>query len=88
MFNGATYDVMIRDSFDGFDATPMNDSYNLLWLGGLTMTEEARQDEIRYTGFFAFQGGDIHRTKLKKERVEERLVGIVDWAAIRTKYFS
>ena len=87
-FNGATYDVMIRDSFEGFETSPMNDSYNLLWLGGLTMTEEARPDEIRYTGFFAYQGEDIHRTKLKKEQVEARLVGNVDWAAIRTKYFS
>ena len=87
-FDGATYDVMIRDSFEGFETTPMNDSYNLLWLGGLTFTEEARQDEIRLSGFFAFQGGDIHKTKLKKDRVEERLVGLVDWAAIRTKYFS
>lgn len=87
-FDGTTYDVMIRDSFEGFETTPMNDAYNLLWLGGLTLTEEARQDEIRYTGFYAYQGGDIHRTKLKKETVEERLVGFVDWAALRTKYFS
>lgn len=87
-FNGATYDVMIRDSFEGFVTSAMNDSYNLLWLGGLAFTEEARQDEIRLSGFFAYQGGDIHKTKLKKDQVEERLVGSVDWAAIRTKYFA
>ena len=87
-FSGTTYDVMIRDSFEGFEATPLNDAYNLLWLGGLNLTEEARKDEIRLTGFFAYQGGEIHHTKLKKETVEENLSGSIDWAALRTKYFS
>ena len=89
-FRGDTYDVTIRDGFEGFEATPMNDAYRLMWLGGLEFTEaeEGRNEEMRYSGFYAYQGGDIHKTKLKKEEVEGQLFGYVDWAALRTKYFT
>ena len=87
-FSGDTYDVKITDGFEGFDASPMNDSYRLMWIGGLEFTEEIRKDDMQYSGFFAFQGGGIQKTKLKKDSVEDQLFGYVDWAALRTKYFA
>lgn len=89
-FSGNSFDVYIQDGFEGFQTTPMNDAYRLMWIGGLRFTEENRVDEIRYTGFQASQGGRVESlTRLKrKEAVEEKLFGFVDWAALRTKYFA
>lgn len=87
-FSGARYDVLIKDTFWGFEASPMNDAYRLMWLGGLAFTEEKRQEDLQYSGFYGYQGEDIDKQKLKKDAVDKQLFGYVDWVAIRTKYFA
>ncbi len=90
-FRGDGYDVNIRDGFQGFTTTPVNDAYRLYWIGGLSFTEpgdRGRREDVTYSGFYGYQGGDIQKTRLKREHAEEQLFGAVDWVAIRTKYFT
>lgn len=102
-FNGDTYDFNITDSFYGFETSPLNDGYRLLWMGGLALTElgglalteadRKRRDrqlreELLYSGYYAYQGGDIQKTKLKKDSVSAQAFGTVDWVALRVKYFT
>lgn len=102
-FNGDTYDFNITDSFYGFETSPLNDVYRLLWMGGLALTElgglalteadrkrRGRQlrEEQTYSGYYAYQGGDIQKTKLKKDSVSAQAFGTVDWVALRVKYFT
>ena len=87
-FNGDTYDFNITDAFYGFETSPLNDGYRLLWLGGLSFTEMKRQEEILYSGYYAYQGGDVQKTKLKKDPVSAQAFGTVDWVALRVKYFT
>ncbi len=102
-FNGDTYDFNITDSFYGFDTSPLNDGYRLLWMGGLALTElggpalteadrkrRVRQlrEELTYSGYYAYQGGDVQKTKLKKDSVSAQAFGTVDWVALRVKYFT
>jgi len=93
-FAGDHYSVDILDGFSGFETTPMNNAYRLYWVGGLAFTEEntdprrGRREDLQYSGFFGSQGGDVQKTRLKQEHVEEQLFGTVDWVALRTKYFT
>jgi YidC/Oxa1 family membrane protein insertase len=87
-FSADTFDVRIVDRLTGFEVTALNDAYRLWWLGGLNFTEPNRREELQYTSFTAMQGGDTHRTKLKRDRVESQLSGNIEWAALRTKYFA
>ncbi len=91
-FNGDGYAVGINDAFTGFTTTPMNDAYRLLWVGGLnfteTSTDKTRREDVQYSGFYGSQGGDVQKTRLKQDHVEEQLFGSVEWVALRTKYFT
>ena len=102
-FNGDTYDFNITDSFYGFETSPLNDGYRLLWMGGLSFTETSgptitekdrqrqeklRREELMYSGYYAYQGGDVQKTKLKKDSVSAQAFGTVDWVALRVKYFT
>lgn len=88
IFRGGRYDVLVEDRLEGFETSALNDAYLLRWQGGMRLTEPDRGEELNYTGFYALQGGDVEKTKLKDEQVETRLSGRVDWAALRTKYFT
>ncbi|MFO7769549.1 MAG: membrane protein insertase YidC [bacterium] len=87
-FTGGRYDLLVEDRLEGFDVSSLNDAYLLRWVGGLRLTEPDRGEELQYSGFYALQGGDVEKRKLKDELVEARLTGSVDWAALRTKYFT
>jgi YidC/Oxa1 family membrane protein insertase len=87
-FSGDTYDVRVVDRFEGFSVSALDNGYRLWWLGGLEFTEPSRREELTYTNFSALQGGDRHRTKLKRELVESQLSGSIEWTALRTKYFA
>ncbi|MFC1530417.1 membrane protein insertase YidC, partial [Gemmatimonadota bacterium] len=118
-FNGSAYHFNITDTFYGFETSPVNDTYRLMWLGGLAFSEATPQEHeaIRqeyettrnqqeltrnenafnkklredwtYSGYFAFQGGDAERTKLKaRDPVTAQSFGTVDWVALRVKYFA
>ncbi len=102
-FNGDRYDFNITDTFFGFETSPVNDGYRLMWLGGLSFTETSgptitekdrqrqdklRREELMYSGYYAYQGGDVQKTKLKKDSVSAQAFGTVDWVALRVKYFT
>ncbi len=87
-FTGGRYDLVVEDRLEGFEVSALNDAYRLRWQGGLQLTEPDRGEDLQYAGFYALQGGDVEKTKLKDKQVEARLSGNVDWAALRTKYFT
>ncbi len=92
-FYGSAYHFNITDTFFGFETSPVNDSYRLMWLGGLAFSEATQQEyaaiqqeyatnpqehdkqereldkkrgeELMYSGYYAFQGGDVERTSTR-----------------------
>ncbi len=87
-FQADTWDVLVTDRLNGFEVSALNDTYRLTWTGGLRLTETIRREELQYSGFYALQGGDVQKTKLKANLQETTLSGSITWAALRSKYFA
>jgi YidC/Oxa1 family membrane protein insertase len=87
-FSADTWDVDVSDRLEGFEVSALNDAYRLWWIGGLNLTETKRREELQYTGFYALQGGEVQKTRLKATPQETVLSGSIAWAALRTKYFT
>ncbi len=87
-FSADTWDVDVTDRLEGFEVSALNDAYRLWWIGGLNLTETKRPEELQYTGFYALQGGEVQKTRLKATPQETVLSGSIAWAALRTKYFT
>ncbi|HET6569511.1 MAG TPA: membrane protein insertase YidC [Rhodothermales bacterium] len=66
-----------------------SEGYEVDWNGGLSYTEGDPEREANATGAYARSGGEIESVTLQKEAEEEqRLAGVVDWTAVKNKYFT
>ena len=65
------------------------EGYELTWHGGMPYSEGGEEDELRYTGLYARNGGEIRSLTLSSnDRDEERVGGEVSWLAVKNKYFT
>ncbi len=65
------------------------EGYDLTWHGGMPYSEGGQEDELQYTGLYAWSGGELESLTLSSEdHSERRLSGEVSWLAVKNKYFA
>ena len=85
------YDKYSMDVVIGFEKLQdyiINGRYFLSWENGLQATEQNAKEDYTYARAYASLGGELEDLDISKNKTEEKpLNGVVDWTAVRTKYF-
>jgi len=65
------------------------EGYELTWHGGMPYSEGGQEDELRYTGLYARNGGEIQSVTLSSnDHQEKRVSGEISWLSVKNKYFT
>jgi len=65
------------------------EGYELAWHGGMPYSEGGEEDELRYTGLYARNGGQLQSLTLSdSDQNEKRVSGDISWLAVKNKYFT
>jgi len=89
-FYGDRYDFKFEVTLKGFSNLTTDRSYQLYWDASLLPTERPVRDDLGYTKIYAYLGKDLQDFNIKqtkKEWVVKQVSGVVNWTALRTKYF-
>jgi YidC/Oxa1 family membrane protein insertase len=63
--------------------------YELAWHGGMPYSEGGQEQELTFTGLYAWSGGEVESVTLSDgNHGEKRLNGSIDWLAVKNKYFT
>ena len=66
-----------------------DEGYSLTWHGGMPYSEGGQEDELQYTGLYAYSGETLESVTLSDgDHGETRLSGAVSWIAVKNKYFT
>ncbi len=66
-----------------------DEGYELTWHGGMPYSEGGEEDELQYTGLYAYSGETLQSVTLSDgDHGETRLSGSVSWMAVKNKYFT
>jgi len=88
VFNQGSYVIDIETDFSSIK----NDVYNDIsfgWGGGLSSTEDNKEDDFLYFKSYLYQGEELEELKVSEGEAENNLFnGVADWVATRTKYFT
>lgn len=83
------YSVDLTVEFQHLQNYIINRRFFIGWKNGLPFTEENHNEDFRYSRAYANMAGELENIDVSKEKVEEESFnGKVDWAAVKTKYFS
>jgi len=86
--NRESYEIGISVSFEAPETFLAQGDYEIVWNGGLPFTEGDHQLETTKSGAYASSGGDVESVTLMSDSFEERsLRGVVEWIAVKNKYF-
>lgn len=87
-FEANSYNVGLRiEEGDGMLLTASG-GFELFWDGGIPFAEVDAREEAQTSGVYAWTGGDRVAITLGRRSEEgARLPGMVDWVAIKNKYF-
>jgi YidC/Oxa1 family membrane protein insertase len=87
-FVPGTYKVLVSIDLSGLEDALSQGLYTLSWLGGLPSTEVNKKDDLFYFRGYAYQGGELHNTKINKNGSDsQKIIGNTNWIATRSKYF-
>ena len=87
-FNPDTYQIGIDIDFSGSARHLSQGYFQLSWKGGLPVTEKNEKDDLFYFKGYVYQGDDLQKPKLDKDKPEAtEYRGKTDWVAVRNKYF-
>ena len=88
-FKPGTYEVELQVEQENPGAYSTRQGYEMAWYGGVPFTEEDPVEEARSTGAYARSGGEVEGITLDNEAYElKRLLGDVDWTAVKNKFFT
>jgi len=63
--------------------------YELAWHGGMPYSEGGQEEELTFTGLYAWSGGEIESLTLSDgDHSDKTLNGSVSWLAVKNKYFT
>ena len=63
--------------------------YELAWHGGMPYSEGGQEQELTFTGLYAWSGGEVESVTLSDgDHGEKRLNGSISWLAVKNKYFT
>jgi len=85
-FDKYSVDVIVK--FERLNDYVINGRYFFSWENGLESTEENAKEDYSYAQAYASMAGELEDLDVSKTKKEEKSFnGMVDWTAIRTKYF-
>ncbi len=88
-FYPGEYEIGLRVAQENAAAFSTREGYELIWEGGIPFTEKDPNEEAKAAGAYARSGGEVENIVLRKEDFQEApLSGLVDWTAIKTRYFA
>jgi YidC/Oxa1 family membrane protein insertase len=89
IFNPGTYQIEVSLDLSGLEDALSQGLFTLSWLGGLPTTEVNKKDDLFYFRGYAYQGGELHDPKIKRNggSNSQKIIGNTDWIATRSKYF-
>jgi YidC/Oxa1 family membrane protein insertase len=89
IFNPGTYQIEVSLDLSGLEDALSQGLFTLSWLGGLPTTEVNKKDDLFYFRGYAYQGGELHDPKIKRNSGSnsQKIIGNTDWIATRSKYF-
>lgn len=90
IFFGDKYSMKCNLKLVGLNNVISNNDIDFVWAKGLRGVEENSVDETSYSNASVFYGGDHVVVDPPKpgEKVEKDFNGMVDWVAVRDKYFA
>ena len=90
IFRNGLYSVDVETQFIGMEQVIANFEYQLVWSGGLPLTEVNSEDDAEYAAAFAYIGRELEELDASslEEPVESDYTGSTDWVATRNKYFA
>ena len=85
-FNSDNYRLNLRTMINGIR---LDDEYFFRWDGGVNVTELDTVQDLSYSKAYFQMGGEIETFDAKGKGVKETSpTGVVDWMAVRAKYFE
>jgi YidC/Oxa1 family membrane protein insertase len=90
-FQPDSYDVGLDVQQVNATAFASDDGYELVWDGGLPLTEGATQNELTSSGMFAMGSDEELRSVTLEgddQHAEKQVSGGVSWMAVKNKYFT
>lgn len=84
------YDFDLELNINGFSNLAIDKSYHLRWDTSLLPTEDPISDDLGYTKVYAYLGDDLqdfNADENERKMETKEVTGVVNWAALRTKYF-
>jgi YidC/Oxa1 family membrane protein insertase len=88
-FHPNDYDLGLDIEQENPSSFATDDGYALTWHGGMPYSEGGEEDELQYTGLYAWTGGSLESLLLTdQDQGEKRLNGDISWLAVKNKYFA
>ncbi len=89
-FFGNDYAADIDIEFSNFQDVISSFRYDVAWTNGINFTEKNSVDEAHYSNASIYAGGEqvVIDASNPDEKVSKDINGKVDWAAVKSKYFS
>ena len=89
-FKNGQYGFDVDVKFVNMGNVVANFEYQLIWESGLRYAEQNSIDESSFAAAYAYAGKELTEVDAPGigDRPQKNLSGIVDWIAIRTKYFA
>ncbi|MFQ5797108.1 MAG: membrane protein insertase YidC [Bacteroidota bacterium] len=90
IFKNGLYSFDVETKFVGMEQIISNFEYQVVWSGGLRLTESRSVDEAEYAAAFAYIGRELEELDAADigEEVKSDYTGATDWVAARNKYFA
>lgn len=90
IFRNGSYSVAMETQFVGMEQIVANFEYQVVWSGGLRLTELNSVDEANFAAAYAYIGGELEELNASDagEEVKSDYTGATDWVAARNKYFA
>lgn len=88
-FKPETYEVGLRVALDDPASFVTPQGYELAWNGGIPFTEKDIETSSAQSGAYARSGGEVEAVQVTSDPYGEKtLNGVVDWVAVKSKYFT
>lgn len=90
LIRGSTYDIGMQLSLNNLGKVIANNRYDIVWQNGIRAVEDNSVDEANYSNASMYYGDEqvIVNNSSINDTEERDVRGLVDWVAVRNKYFS
>ncbi len=88
IINPYDYHIEVVQEFYNMGPLFHGDYYDYQWKNGIPLTEENVKDDYMYNSATIFMGDELEHVDADKEYKKHSYNGVVDWTAVRNKYFA